>query len=157
MSGRSVFVPEGAWRGCEVFDVGVRKDPRPKWDAGPGVALLARRLQRFDAWRLLVVHDEGAVVQLCDAGVELAQQLEHARLVGLLFLLVEPAGQVMRVKLVIRIEQFADFSIQRSHDRVLVNQRQDIGRDASSLLAGPDGAMQELVHDLDSDHYFSFL
>lgn len=32
---------------------------------------LARRLQRLDARRLLVVHDEGAVVQLCDADVEL--------------------------------------------------------------------------------------
>ena len=52
---------------------------------------LARRLQRLDARRLLVVHDEGAVVQLCDADVELAQQPEHAGLVSLLLLLVEPA------------------------------------------------------------------
>ena len=37
---------------------------------------LAHRLQRLDARRLLVVHDEGVVVQFCDAGVELAQQLE---------------------------------------------------------------------------------
>lgn len=36
---------------------------------------LARQLQRLDAWRLLVVHDEGTVVQLCDVGVELAQRL----------------------------------------------------------------------------------
>ena len=53
---------------------------------------LARRLQRLDARRLLVVYDEGAVVQLCDADVELAQQPEHAGLVSLLLLLVEPAG-----------------------------------------------------------------
>lgn len=53
---------------------------------------LARQLQRLDAWRLLVVHDEGTVVQLCDVGVELAQQPEHAGLVGFFLLLVEPAG-----------------------------------------------------------------
>ena len=53
---------------------------------------LARRLQRLDARRFLVVHDEGAVVPLCDADVELAQQPEHAGLVSLLLLLVEPAG-----------------------------------------------------------------
>lgn len=53
---------------------------------------LSRWLQRLDARRFLVVHDEGAVVRLCDAGVELAQQPEHAGLVGLFLLLVEPAG-----------------------------------------------------------------
>ena len=37
---------------------------------------LAHRLQRLDARRFLVVHDEGAVVQPRDAGVESAQQLE---------------------------------------------------------------------------------
>lgn len=36
---------------------------------------LSRWLQCLDARRFLVVHDEGAVLQLCDAGVELAQRL----------------------------------------------------------------------------------
>ena len=40
------------------------------------ITLAICRLQRLDARRFLVVHDEGAVVQPCDAGVELAQQLE---------------------------------------------------------------------------------
>ncbi len=46
---------------------------------------LSRWLQRLNARRFLVVHDEGAVVQLCDAGVELVQQPEHAGLVGFSF------------------------------------------------------------------------
>lgn len=51
---------------------------RPTLQTGrwPWHRRLARRLQCLDARRLLVVRDEGAVVQLCDAGVGLAQQLE---------------------------------------------------------------------------------
>ncbi len=51
---------------------------RPTLQTGrwPWQRRLASRLQCLDARRFLVVHDEGAVVQPCDAGVELAQQLE---------------------------------------------------------------------------------
>lgn len=51
---------------------------RPTLQTGrwPWQRWLAQRLQRLDARRFLVVHDEEAVVQLCDAGVGLAQQLE---------------------------------------------------------------------------------
>lgn len=86
-------------------------------------AVPACRLQSLDARRLLVVHDEGAVVQLRDAGVESAQKLEHEGLVALLLLLVEPASLVMRVELAVGVVQFADFAIQRRDCRVLVNQR----------------------------------
>ena len=51
-------------------------------------------------------------------------ELEHEGLVGLLLLLVEPAGLVVRVELVIGIVQLADFAIQQCDCRVLVNQRQ---------------------------------
>ena len=69
---------------------------------------VACSLQRLDARRLPVVHDEGAVVQLRDAGVELAQEIEHEGLVGLLLLLVEPAGLVVRVELVVGIAQLVN-------------------------------------------------
>lgn len=79
--------------------------------AGLGDTRLVRRLQRLDARRLPVVHDEGAVVQLRDAGVELAQELEDEGLVGLLLLLVEPAALVVRVKLVVGRIQFANLVV----------------------------------------------
>ena len=65
---------------------------RPAASTAPGDVRETRSLQSLDARCFLVVHDEGAVVQLRDAGVELAQELEHEGLVGLLPLLVEPAG-----------------------------------------------------------------
>lgn len=51
---------------------------RPTLQTGrwPWQRRLASRLQCLDARRFLVFHDEGVVVQPCDAGVELAQQLE---------------------------------------------------------------------------------
>lgn len=61
----------------------------------------------------------------------------------------------MRVELVVGVVQFSDFTIQRRDCRVLVNQRQVIGSDAGFLLAGSNGAVQELIHDLDDDHYRS--
>lgn len=76
--------------------------------AGLGDTRLVLRLQCLDARRLLVVHDEGAVVQLRDAGVELAQELEHEGLVGLLLLLAEPAGLVVRVELEIGVVQLVN-------------------------------------------------
>lgn len=76
-----------------------------EWSARLDNVWLVRWLQRLDARCFPVIHDEGAVVQLCDAGVKLAQEFEHAGLVGFLFLLVEPAGLVVRVELVIGIEQ----------------------------------------------------
>ena len=79
------------------------------------------RLQRLDARRLLVVHDEGTVVQLRDAGVELAQELEHERLVGLLLLLVEPAGLVVRVELVIGRIQLANLIVESLQSHVVVD------------------------------------
>lgn len=78
---------------------------------------LARWLRRLDTRRFLVVYDKGAIVQLCDVGVELARELKRAGLVGLFLLLVELASSTMRVELIIGIEQLADFPIQRSHDR----------------------------------------
>ena len=109
-----------------------------EWSARLDNVWLVRWLQRLDARRFPVVHDEGAVVQLCDAGLKLAQEFEHAGLVGLLFLLVEPAGLVVRVELVIGIEQLTNLPIQRSHGWVLVDQRQGIGFNAGFLFAGPD-------------------
>ena len=52
------------------------KRPTIKTGRWPWQRWLARRLQCLDVRRFLVVHGEGAVVQPCDAGVELAQQLE---------------------------------------------------------------------------------
>ena len=51
---------------------------RPTIQTGrwPWQRWLARRLQCLDVRRFLVIHGEGAVVQPCDTGVELAQQLE---------------------------------------------------------------------------------
>lgn len=71
----------------------------------------ACRLQSLDARRFLVVHDKGPVIKLRDAGVELAQELEHEGLVGLLLLLVEPAGLIVRVKLVVGRMQFANLVV----------------------------------------------
>lgn len=51
------------------------------------------------------VEAAGAVVQLRDAGVGLAQELEHAGLVGVLALLVEPARHVVRVELLVPIKR----------------------------------------------------
>ena len=52
------------------------KGPTLQMGRWPWQRRLASRLQCLDARRFLVVHDEGAVVQPCDAGVELAQQHE---------------------------------------------------------------------------------
>ena len=51
---------------------------RPTLQTGrrPWQRRLASWLQCLDARRFLLVHDEGAVVQPCDAGVELAHPLE---------------------------------------------------------------------------------
>lgn len=84
---------------------------------------------------VLVVHDEGTVVQLCDAGVELAQQLEHARLVGLSLLLVESARQIMRVELVARRVRLANLVVEGLQSLVIVNRGN----------AGSELAVDELV------------
>ena len=83
--------------------------------------MLARCLQCFDARRFLVVHDEGAVVQLCDAGIELTQQLEHAGLVGLFLLLVEPARLIVRVELVVRRVKLANLVVKDLQGLIVVD------------------------------------
>ena len=112
-----------------------------EWSARLDNVWLVRWLQRLDARRFPVIHDEGAAVQLRDAGVKLAQEFEHAGLVGFLFLFVEPAGLVVRVELVIGIEQLANLPIQRSHGWVLMDQWQGTGLNAGFLFAGPDRAI----------------
>lgn len=107
----------------------------PRGGMGLGCVRTACGLQSPDARHFLVVHDKGAVVKLRDAGVELAQKLEHEGFVGLFLPLVEPAGLVVRVELVIRRAKLANL-IAESLQGFIVVDRGD---------AGPDLAVDKLV------------
>lgn len=129
----------------------------PRGGMGLGCVRTACGLQSPDARRFPVVHDKGVVVKLRDAGVELAQKLEHEGLVGLPLPLVVPAVLAARVELVIRRAKLANLVVESLRSRVVVDYR-----DARSSLTVVELVLlrwtgKEVERDLESLHHCTFL